>query len=71
MVVVAHDRVGVQLPPRALAGLEESLLERLLGSLALKHPRAIVSAIYHMIDRAGVFQSQFPRHRNAQSSLWS
>ncbi len=34
----------------------------LAGQLSPKIP-----AINHMIDRAGVFQSQFPRHMNAYS----
>lgn len=66
MVVVRHQAVGGQLPAELSASLEQGLLERRLGPLALENRSAVVAAIDHVIQPLAALHSMLTRHDRMQ-----
>jgi len=62
MEVIAHQSKRVQLPPRLLARLKQTPLERLRGRRQFKHVAPVVSAVNDVVNRAFVLDSRFSRH---------
>ena len=60
--VVRHDHERVQQPGAAFARLEQARFKCGFCSDVVENPRAIIPAIDHMVDRAGILHSQSKGH---------
>ena len=57
MIVIRHDAPRVHLPPGLFAGFSQTFEKRQLGPLVANDVRAIVAAIYDVVNRPFVLQS--------------
>jgi len=62
MKMIRHKDVGVNLPAGLGAHLDEGFDEALAIGLVLEDPLAPVAAIYDVVDRAGILDSQLAGH---------
>jgi hypothetical protein len=60
--MIAHDHKRVQQPRTALARLEEGPLKRGPRFLLAENPRAIISPVNDVVNRARELESKFARH---------
>lgn len=62
MVVIPHNREGVQSPSVTSCRLGYGVLESPRLPRALKQVAAITAAVEHMVNRAGLFDQKFSSH---------
>ena len=62
VVVVPHQHIGVDPPPRASADLAKRRQKTRAIRIRPEHGLAMVAAAHGVVDRAGVFQPRFPCH---------
>src|SRR5450756_385012 len=60
--MVAHETEGVDLPVSLGAGFGEGLEETLAIQVVVENRFPSIPTIHHMVDRAGIFDAQLPRH---------
>ena len=57
MVMIAHHDKGMQQPARFPTSLEQTRLERRLGSLSQENVGPIVTAVDDVVTSSGIFQT--------------
>jgi hypothetical protein len=62
MVVISHQDVGMDQPPRLLRRLPQTLEKCLPVRIVAKNQVAVVTSAHHMINRSGILNSQRARH---------
>ncbi len=62
MNMIGHQAIGMHLPKRLLAGFAQGPQKILVIRLALENRLAAVAAIHHVVDCAGILNSELSRH---------
>ena len=62
VIVVAHEDIRMEHPPRLRSRLRQTTQKRLPGSGVSEDIVAVIPAINHMVTGSGVLNAQFSRH---------